>query len=201
MPEGTLLEGLDPAVAAAFERALRHLRDAGACIEHIALAPLGQLSRLQAGGGFAAAESWAWHRRLLSAHESAYDPRVAARIRRGEAISAADYLELQQARRAWIAEVAAGVSGFDALLCPTVPVVAPPLQPLAESDELFFSTNALLLRNPSVVNLLDGCALSLPCHAPGDMPVGLMVWHLGHRDDAVLDAALAIEAAMPRKGG
>jgi aspartyl-tRNA(Asn)/glutamyl-tRNA(Gln) amidotransferase subunit A len=55
-------------------------------------------------------------------------------------------------------------------------MVAPPLAPLLASDDAFFAINARLLRNPSVVNLLDGCALSLPCHHPGQMPVGLMVW-------------------------
>jgi aspartyl-tRNA(Asn)/glutamyl-tRNA(Gln) amidotransferase subunit A len=196
VPGGVMLEALDPAVASAFERALRLMGEAGARIEHIELPALGQLSRLQAGGGFAAAESWAWHRRLLTEEGDAYDPRVATRIRRGEAISAADYIELQQARAAWIADLCAAIEGFDGLLSPTVPVVAPPLQPLVDSDELFFATNALLLRNPSVVNLLDGCALSLPCHRPGEWPVGLMVWHRAHRDEAVLGAAGAIEALL-----
>jgi len=88
------------------------------------------------------------------------------------------------------------LSGYDALLSPTVPIVAPPLLPLVASDEAFHATNALLLRNPSVVNLLDGCALSLPCHATGEMPVGLMVWNGALRDDAVLDISLAVEAAL-----
>jgi Asp-tRNA(Asn)/Glu-tRNA(Gln) amidotransferase A subunit family amidase len=199
VPGGVMLQDLEPAVASAFERALRRIGEAGAQIEHVELPALRQLSRLQAGGGFAAAESWAWHRRLLAEHADAYDPRVATRIRRGEAIGAADYIELRQARTAWIAELGAAIEGFDALLSPTVPVVAPLLQPLIESDELFFATNALLLRNPSVVNLLDGCAISLPCHRPGEWPVGLMVWHRGYRDEAVLDAASAIEALL-RKG-
>ena len=57
------------------------------------------------------------------------------------------------------------LQGFDALLSPTVPIVAPPIAPLVGDDEAFFATNALLLRNPSSVNLLDGCALSpaVPC--------------------------------------
>ncbi len=67
----------------------------------------------------------------------------------------------------------AALDGFDALLSPTVPCVAPELAPLVASDERFFATNGLLLRNPSVVNLLDGCALSLPCHESGQLPVGL----------------------------
>ena len=75
---------------------------------------------------------------------------------------------------------------------PTVPIVAPRRAPLVHSDEAFFAVNALLLRNPSLVNLLDGCALSLPCHRYGDWPVGLMVWAPALADDRVLSVSLAI---------
>jgi hypothetical protein len=62
-----------------------------------------------------------------------------------------------------------------------------PDQDTARDTEAFFSVNALLLRNTSVVNMLDGCALSLPCHTPDELPVGLMVWHAAGRDDPVLN--------------
>jgi amidase/aspartyl-tRNA(Asn)/glutamyl-tRNA(Gln) amidotransferase subunit A len=196
IPTTLMLEGLDPTVGAAFDRAVARLRDAGARIDEIPLAELGQVAAINATGGFSPAEAWAWHRRTLAEHEAEYDPRVALRIRRGAAMSAADYIDLLHARRAWIARMDSAVAGFDALLSPTVPIVAPPLEPLLADDPLFFATNALLLRNPSVVNLLDGCALTLPCHATGELPVGLMIWSGAMRDDAVLGASLAIEAAL-----
>ena len=118
------------------------------------------------------------------------------RIERGATISAADYIDLQQARRDWIRRVEQALQGFDAVLSPTVPVVAPPLAevlPGPERDEAFFRLNGLLLRNPGVVNMLDGCALSLPCHAADELPVGLMVWHGAMRDDAVLGISQQIE--------
>ena len=146
--------------------------------------------------GLPAAESWTWHRRLLAERGERYDPRVAARIRRGEAMSAADYLDLLHARRDWIARVQAAFAGFDAALSPTVPIVAPPLAPLEADDAAFFATNALVLRNPAAVNFLDGCALSLPCHPPGTLPVGLMLWAPAFADDAVLGAALQVESAL-----
>jgi aspartyl-tRNA(Asn)/glutamyl-tRNA(Gln) amidotransferase subunit A len=68
--------------------------------------------------------------------------------------------------------------------------------PGSERDEAFFRINALLLRNPSVVNMLDGCAISLPCQAPGELPVGLMAWHGALRDDTLLNLALRIEALL-----
>jgi aspartyl-tRNA(Asn)/glutamyl-tRNA(Gln) amidotransferase subunit A len=191
VPTTVVLDQMDPTVASAFERALRDLRSAGARIEEFALPELAHVP-----ASFSPPEAWAWHRRLLAQHERAYDPRVAQRIRLGEAMSATDYIDLIHARRAWIAQIEGAIAGYDALLSPTVPVVAPPLAPLLTDDAAFFATNALLLRNPSRVNMLDGCALSLPCHAAGEMPVGLMLWGAAMHDDVLLDAALAIEAAL-----
>lgn len=191
-----MFDGIDATVARAFERTLKALRAAGAHIEELPLPQLGALAGLQASGGFAAAESYAWHRHLLPKHFDQYDPRVATRIQRGAALSAADYIDLLQARRDWIASVEQSVQHFDALLSPTVPIVAPPLSevlPGGERDETFFRINGLLLRNPSVVNMLDGCAISLPCHAPDELPVGLMVWQGAMRDDVVLNIAQQIE--------
>ena len=196
VPQTVMLDGLDSDVARAFEDTLTTLRAAGVQIEELPLRALAELAGLQAQGGFTAAESWAWHRARLNLQEDDYDPRVAQRIRRGEAMSAADYIDLIQARRAWIASIEAEVLGFDAMLSPTVPMVAPALAPLLASDQRFFAINTLLLRNPSTVNMLDGCALSLPCQATDQMPVGLMVWGPAMHDDSVLGVSLAIESAL-----
>ncbi|MCV2349060.1 amidase [Paucibacter sp. Y2R2-4] len=191
-------DGMDDTVSRAFERSLKRLRAAGCSIEDIDLTALNQISELQAQGGFAAAESWAWHRHHLQNPEQAqqYDPRVSVRIRRGETISAADYIDLLNRRRQWIGEMEAALAGFDAVISPTVPIVAPLLAPLLASDEQFFASNALLLRNPSVVNLLDGCAISLPCQEEGELPVGLMLWSTAAQDDLLLSLALQIEPLL-----
>lgn len=192
----SLLDGLEPVVAAAFEDALSRLARAGAAIEDVAMPALADLGPLQVHGGFSAAESWAWHRHHLATDGALYDPRVALRMRRGGAMSAADYLDLHRARRDWILSMQAAMHGFDAVLSPTVPITAPPIAPLEASEDEFFRVNGLLLRNPSVVNLLDGCAISLPCQAPGAAPVGLMLWADHRGDDALLDAAIAVEACL-----
>lgn len=197
-----MLDGMDAAVARAFERTVSLMRNAGAHVEEIALAQIQELASIQATGGFSAAESYAWHRRLLQQCGDGYDPRVRLRIERGAAMKAYEYIELVQARRAWIAEVEAALQGFDAVLSPTVPIVAPPIAQVAagaERDDAFFRINALLLRNTSVVNMLDGCAISLPCHVPGELPVGLMLWHGQLRDDTILNIALQAEALLSQQ--
>lgn len=194
VPRGELLDTLDGTVARAFERSLKRLHEAGAQLVDLKLPT--DLSPAAESGRISAAEAWAWHRGRLDERHADYDPRVLKRIRMGSDIGAADYIDLLQRRRTWIGAMTAVLHGVDAMVCPTVPLVAPPLQPLIDDDELFFATNALLLRNPSIVNHLDGCALSLPCQAEDELPVGLMVWAGPFCDDQVLEAALAIEQVL-----
>ncbi len=54
----------------------------------------------------------------------------------------------------------------------------------------------LLLRNASIVNFLDGCALSIPCHAEGEAPVGLMLAGPRMGDAALLSMGLAVEQVV-----
>lgn len=189
---------LDSTVAQAFERTLQLLRLAGAQIEEIALDEISELAAINATGGLSAPESYAWHRQLITAHEADYDPRVALRILRGARMSAFEYIDLLAARRQWITRMEARLQGFDAVLSPTVPIVAPPISSVLHDDAEFFRVNGLLLRNTAVVNMLDGCGISLPCHTPDQLPVGLMLWHAAMHDDAVLDTALQVEAVLQR---
>jgi aspartyl-tRNA(Asn)/glutamyl-tRNA(Gln) amidotransferase subunit A len=189
-------DDLDETVGRSFDRSLQVLRQAGAHIEEIELQEISELAAINATGGLSAAESFAWHRTLIAGRQADYDPRVALRILRGARMSAADYIDLLAARKDWIARMEAHLSRFDAVLSPTVPMVAPPISSVLNDDSEFFRVNGLLLRNTSVVNMLDGCAISLPCHAPGQLPVGLMLWHSALHDDAVLDLALRVETAL-----
>ena len=113
----------------------------------------------------------------------------------GTEVRAADYIVMQDRRRDWIGRVEHALEGFDALVCPTVPIVAPPIAALAE-DAAFFQANGLLLRNTFAINFLDGCAFSLPCHAPGELPVGLMLSSVRGDDARLAAAALAVEPVL-----
>ena len=191
-----MLDGMDSTVALTFERTLGLLRQSGAHIDDISLTEIGELAAMNATGGLSAAESFAWHRKLITEHETEYDPRVAVRILRGASMSAADYIDLVDARSRWISRMQVLLAGFDAVLSPTVPIVAPSIASVEKDDTEFFRVNALLLRNTAVVNMLDGCGISIPCHKPGELPVGLMLWHAALHDDAVLDVALQAESAI-----
>ncbi|AYM91424.1 amidase [Serratia sp. 3ACOL1] len=196
VPQTLVLDGLDEEVAEAFQRALKRLAQAGARIEAIPCSEFAELAEINAAGGFTALESWHWHQSLIAENAEGYDPRVLSRIRRGQPLGESDLQQLRQLRASWQQRVTARVQGFDALLMPTAPLIAPLLAELAEDDEAYFRANGAALRNPSVINFLDGCALSLPCQRPGEAPVGLMVAGLPMNDQALLGWALTIERCL-----
>jgi aspartyl-tRNA(Asn)/glutamyl-tRNA(Gln) amidotransferase subunit A len=196
LPQTLLLDALAPDVARAFERALSRLSAAGAQIVPLPLTELAEVAQINAPGGFSAVEAYATHREALRTQRERFDHRVALRVALGEGVSAADYITMVQRRRGWIARVEARLHGFDALICPTAPITAPAIADLITDDEAFFKANGLLLRNTFPVNFLDGCAFSLPCHAAGSLPVGLMLSAPAGHDAALAGVALAVEALL-----
>ncbi len=192
VPRMLVFDDVEPAVALAFERALTWLSKAGAAISPVAFTELGEIANINAKGGFAAAESYAWHHKLIATRGEEYDPRVRTRILLGAALTATDHNELVQARRRLIAEVSSWINEFDAVLMPTTPIIAPSFDNV-KTDADFTRINKLLLRNPSVANFLDLCAISLPCSLPGDAPVGLTIMTANQHDDRLLAIAASVE--------
>jgi aspartyl-tRNA(Asn)/glutamyl-tRNA(Gln) amidotransferase subunit A len=199
VPRTLMFDGIEPAVARAFERAANALSKAGAVVVDIAAAELAEIAAINAPGGFSPIEAAAVHRERFAQRRADFDARVAARIELGMGVSAADYIRMQDRRRDWIARMERLLDGFDALLCPTVPIVAPAMDALAD-DAAFFQANGLLLRNTFAINLLDGCAFSLPCQKAGELPVGLMLASVRGDDARLAAAALAVEAGLQVAG-
>jgi aspartyl-tRNA(Asn)/glutamyl-tRNA(Gln) amidotransferase subunit A len=187
-----VLDGMDKIVSTAFERAVSTLAKAGVAIRDVEIPALSEIPAINRKGGFSAAESYAWHRKFLATRAERYDARVRVRIMRGAEQSAADYIDLKSQRRRLIASVASTLDEFDAAIMPTVPIVAPKLSEIA-TDEAFAAVNMLVLRNPSVVNMIDGCAISLPVHECGDAPVGLAVFGPRDADQRILRIAATLE--------
>lgn len=196
VPGNFVLDGMDAVVSSAFQSTISKLSAAGAIIVEQVIPELDKLPAINAKGGFTAAEAWEWHHALVASRMAEYDPRVVSRIARGKDMTAADLLELIAIRQSWIDTVSTRLMSFDAVIMPTVPVVAPRIADLTASDEAYFAANGLILRNPSVINFLDGCALSIPCHDVVSAPVGLSIASTGGRDRQVLGIGLAIEALL-----
>ena len=195
VPTHFVLDSLEAHVAASFERAIRELRTAGAEVDEIPLTELDELPDINRKGSFSGPEAYAVHRERLESHGAQYDPRVLVRLQRGREQSAADYLNLIRARADLQRRIDKPLADFDAVLMPTTPIIAPPLHDL-ESDDAYLRTNQLVLRNTSVVNFLDRCAISIPCHEADTAPVGLMLMGAHGSDRRLLGVAAAVEERL-----
>ena len=189
-----MLDGLAAEVANAFADACTLLSRAGSRIIDLPLGELSEMPTINASGGFAPIEAYAWHKPLLERRGSEYDPRVRTRIERASEMTAVEYIRLRAARRDLIGRVAAVTSGFDALLIPAVAITAPPIAAF-EQDEDYWRFNTLLLRNTSVINFLDRCAITVPIPTVGP-PVGLMIVGEQSEDRHLLGVGRGIEAAL-----
>src|SRR3984885_5630715 len=192
VPTTVALDELEDTVAKTFERALETLSRQGALIERIAVPEFLDVGVMSAKGGFAASESYAGHRYLLTSKGDVYDPRVSSRILRGEGLSAADYIDLLGARRSLIARAAARLAPYDALVMPTSAITPPRIADLAD-DKAFAKENLRALRNCTLINMIDGCAISLPCPREGEVPVGLMLAGASGSDRRIFELAAAVE--------
>ncbi len=192
VPTTVALDDLDDDVARTFERALETLSRQGALIERIEVPEFLDVGVMNAKGGFSAPESFAWHRYLIVSKGDVYDPRVRVRILRGEGMSAADYVDLLSARKSFIARTEKRIAPYDALVLPTAAGTPPRIADLAD-DRAFATQNLRALRNCSLINMLDGCAISLPAHREGEVPVGLMLAAAGGSDRRIFDLAAGME--------
>ena len=198
LPTSLVLNDMDEQVTRAFERSVDDLARAGVSISRRPLAELLRIPEINSRGGIATAEAYAWHRPLLERYRDQYDPRVANRILKGADLTDQDVREMHDARAEVISAVERATNDVDALVVPTTPIIPPPFSAF-EQDADYVRLNVLVLRNPSLANFLDGCAISLPVHRHGEAPVGLML--IGRRggDERLLAIAQAIETALDRR--
>jgi aspartyl-tRNA(Asn)/glutamyl-tRNA(Gln) amidotransferase subunit A len=195
LPRAPFLDGLDVTVGKAFESALTALSHAGAKIVQIEMPKVDEILSIRR---FIPIEAYAHHRATLAAHAERFDPMVRMRLQDGAQSLASEFIALKQVRRELIARCAALTFGFDAVLMPTVAVVPPNIADVGEK-RAYLGQSALVTRLTSVGNCLDRCAISLPCPAPGSLPVGITLMGEHGADLALLSTALGVEAMLARE--
>jgi aspartyl-tRNA(Asn)/glutamyl-tRNA(Gln) amidotransferase subunit A len=198
--EGYVDERLDPSVAAAFAAALTRLAKAGANLSRVGLPELDELPDIYRNGTLVEFEAFPVHRARLETSAAEYDPWVLARLEGGRGKTAADYIDLLNHRARIRASIELRSRGFDALALPTVAIAPPALDELGEGASSR-ALNSLVLRNAAIANFLDRPAISIPCHAPGDAPVGFMLMGETGLDRRLLGAARGAEEAVRGEQG
>ncbi len=196
VPTAIFQADLSPAVGNAFITALALLSKAGATIVELPMREFEQAIEVNPRGALASAEAWWQHRQWVKDGADRYDPRVLMRIRRGETTSAADYIDMLRHRERFIRTINGAAHGYDAMLMPTTLDTAPTIAEAGKDDETYLRLNTRMLRNTSIVNSFDGCALSVPCHETGQAPIGLMIAGTQNTDRGILAIGLAVEQVI-----
>lgn len=190
--QGLPLENLDNTVAKAFPAALAQLEKAGARLSQEILPLIGDMTRVLSQASILVAEVYSIHRERLAQRGDGVDPIVRARVEKGRDISSADYIAVVRERASLIRAMDERLAGLDVLVMPATATVAPLIAELSEPTA-FMARNGLLLRNTSIVNFFDGCAISLPMPREGGLPAGLMLIARNGHDRHLLRIAAAVE--------
>lgn len=188
--EGLPLDRLDEIVAPAFENALKRLDASGVRIVREKISLFDEMAEVNAYGGIVMPEACAIHRQRLQRRGADIDPNVRVRIERGCTISGADYVDMQRRRAQLVRAMDQRLASLDALVMPTSAIVAPTIAEVAD-PKVYTARNAALLRNTSIGNFFDLCAVSLPFAA--SLPVGLMLMARNGDDRRLLRIATAVE--------
>ncbi|MCP5151126.1 MAG: amidase [Ectothiorhodospiraceae bacterium] len=193
--ETVFFDDVEPAVEQAVRAAGDVFRSLGATVGSLRFPEAEETRRLNPRGLVIAAEAYAFNRRLVDEHFDALDPVVGARIVLGKDIPAHEYFETTLAWQRLRARARAALRDVDVLLCPTVPMVAPPVAETDRDSSTYGKVNILTLRNTSVGNILGLCGLSVPCgFDAGGLPIGLMLYGKAFDESTVLRAGIAYQS-------
>ena len=187
---------LEPAVRAAFERACERLRAEGVETTAVNFEAAPRIS--EAYVNVVLAEGAAWHAPWLDSRATDYSPTVHGRLKSGRDISAVAYLHARRECDSMRTAVDDVLSRVDALILPTLPIVAPISgQANVNIDGTEVPVRAAMLKHTQLFNMTGHPAISLPVQADG-LPVGLQIAGPANNTTRVLDIAAICEKILWR---
>jgi aspartyl-tRNA(Asn)/glutamyl-tRNA(Gln) amidotransferase subunit A len=193
--QGMPLENLDETAGKRFPEGLDRLEKAGARLTNEVLPLIDDMMRALSHSSLLVAEVYAVHRDRLARRGADIDPVVRARVEKGRDIPAADYIDLLRTRASLICAMDARLAELDVLVMPTCPIVSPRLDEVAD-PKAFMARNAMLLRNTTIANFFDLCAISLPLPRAGGLPTGIMLIARNGHDRRLFQIAAAVEQLL-----
>ena len=196
LPRAYFLDLLDADVRARFDEALGRLRTAGVRVDEVEIPHAASTPAVYRH--IHGPEGAAYHRAMLDAVPEKYTRPVRERLEAGRGVPAVDYLRALSERDVLRQEVDAALDGRDALVLPTLPVPAPPIDgDTVVIDGAEHQVRAVMLRNTQLFNLTGHPAISLPCGRTAEgLPCGLQLVGHRHQSEALLAVALACETAV-----
>jgi aspartyl-tRNA(Asn)/glutamyl-tRNA(Gln) amidotransferase subunit A len=194
-PTNVVLDDIEAAVLENYERSLEALESRGATIRRERVEALDCVIDMTARfGTLIAAEAYTEYRDIADGEKAAeLDRRVLFRMMGGKKMSAADLISIQRGRQELIPMLYSQLAGA-LLIMPTTVLTAPKVAPLDADDELFHRVNLRTLRNTTMGNVLDLCAVALPNgRDKKGLPTSILFSAPRNEDERLLGYALAVE--------
>ncbi|HYZ23660.1 MAG TPA: amidase [Rhodopila sp.] len=178
----------DPETIAALETSTAALRDMGAVVKDVTLAPFATYADV--GSLISRSESFAVHQHWLRTTPELYGAYARHRLMAGAFIAAADYINAQRERARLVAELEDVMRSTDILIFPTARCPARPIgeDSMASGFQPFFNR---------VFNVTGGPALSI-CNGFSEtgLPLALQIGGRPFEDALVLRVGHALERAL-----
>ncbi|MFK8080059.1 MAG: amidase family protein [Granulosicoccus sp.] len=193
IPEDTFTDDLDESVALAFHQSIHQLNEAGHEVHLVSFAELVELTtalRLTVS-----TEAQAVYKNYLEALKTQGDPHVLARIHQSDGLAESDLATYRTQRQQAIDIYNERLAPFDALLAPTIKCETPTI---ANAQANFNTVNAALLRNTTYINLVDGCAMTLPVAREDMPPSALMVCGVNGQDAKVIAVSQVVDGVIKK---
>ena len=205
VPRKYFCDLLDDEVRPRFEAALERLRAAGAHLDEIEIRHAADIAPVYLH--IVLSDAAAYHAHTLETVPDRYTPPVRLRLEMGRYVMAEDYVRALAGREVLAREVDAALAQHDALVLPTLPIVAPPLgAATVEVGSAREPVRNVMLRLTQLFNVTGHPAVSIPAGASSsELPCGVQLVGCRHQTDALLKVALACEPqitgiSVPRGG-
>ncbi len=194
IPEGVVMSDLEAAVSNTFDSAMARIQDTGITVEREAMPVIDDCVSMFLDRPVVPFEVWQDHSERLETRGDEYDPYVYERMIKGRDVTAEEQQNRYNQKSVLIERFNKDFadSGATALVYPTVSCVPPPVSATEDPGKIG-SVNLRCLRNTASANYFDGCAISLPCHQPGEAPVGLMLAMPNGADDQLFRLGALVE--------
>ncbi|MBN9671371.1 amidase family protein [Roseibium aggregatum] len=183
---------MEPVIAEGFRSVVAALRAAGMSVTEKEFKAISLYDKVPPWH-MTSVESRAHFEEHFQTRPDDFDPRVHARMARAGEISAVEYRQTLNRRQTFITAFREEL-GNDMLLLPTSPILPPEIESLSD-DDTFNRLNLLALRNPSLANVADGCAIALPYEHTGKTLSAMLIAG-GGRDENLLACAKVVEEVL-----
>lgn len=194
--ESCFWDDVDPEIEKAVRQTKAVFTKLGARVTSIPFPEAEEAHALNPKGRIITAEAYSNNRKWLENHFNDLDPVVAHRMLTGKETRAWEYFELQQAWERLRIKAHTALADVDALLVPTTPIAAEPLDQVDVDLESYNAKNVLYLRNTTIGNILNLCGLSVPCgFTATGLPIGLMIYGKSFDEEAILRVGQAFQGA------